>query len=38
VYPARRAATVPGIPVYETREADGWVWVGSRREGHEAGS
>jgi 3-phenylpropionate/trans-cinnamate dioxygenase ferredoxin component len=41
VYPARRAATVLGIPVYETREADGWVWVGPRRVGnqdYEAGS
>lgn len=27
VFPARRAATVPGIPIFETREESGWVWV-----------
>lgn len=32
VFPARRAATVPGIPIYETREESGWVWVGPRRD------
>jgi nitrite reductase/ring-hydroxylating ferredoxin subunit len=33
VFPARRAATVLGIPVFDTREADGWVWVGGARHG-----
>lgn len=33
VFPARRAATVRGIPVFDTREADGWVWVGGARHG-----
>lgn len=28
VYPARRAAELRGIPVFETREEGGWVWVG----------
>lgn len=31
VFPARRAATLRGIPVFETREEDGWVWVGPAR-------
>ena len=31
VFPARRAATLRGIPVFETREDDGWVWVGAVR-------
>lgn len=31
VFPARRAAGVRGIPVFETREEDGWVWVGPVR-------
>jgi 3-phenylpropionate/trans-cinnamate dioxygenase ferredoxin component len=32
VFPARRAATLPGIPVFETREESGWVWVGPRTD------
>ena len=27
VFPARRAETVPGIPVFPTEEAEGWVSV-----------
>lgn len=37
VFPPRRAATVRGIPVFETREEDGWVWVGPLRRGDEGG-
>jgi 3-phenylpropionate/trans-cinnamate dioxygenase ferredoxin component len=35
VFPASRAKTVKGIPVFEVREEDGWVWVGPTR-GDEA--
>jgi nitrite reductase/ring-hydroxylating ferredoxin subunit len=32
VFPARRAATVAGIPTFETQERSGWVWVGPRSD------
>ncbi len=31
VFPAERAERVEGIPVFETYEAEGWVWVGPQR-------
>jgi toluene monooxygenase system ferredoxin subunit len=31
VFPAERAAQVLGIAVYEAKEEDGWILVGSRR-------
>jgi 3-phenylpropionate/trans-cinnamate dioxygenase ferredoxin component len=30
VFPARRAASLKGIPVYDVHEDDGWVWVKGR--------
>ncbi|MGH8929773.1 MAG: Rieske (2Fe-2S) protein [Egibacteraceae bacterium] len=32
VFPAERARQVRGIVIYEVREEDGWVFVGSRRK------
>lgn len=37
VFPAPRAARLRGIPVFEVREEDGWVWVGPRKPPPEGG-
>jgi nitrite reductase/ring-hydroxylating ferredoxin subunit len=31
VFPAVRARTIRGIPVFEVKEEDGWIWVGPRK-------
>jgi nitrite reductase/ring-hydroxylating ferredoxin subunit len=31
VFPAERASRVRGIPLFEVKEKDGWIWVGRRR-------
>jgi nitrite reductase/ring-hydroxylating ferredoxin subunit len=31
VFPAARARTIRGIPVFEVKEEDGWIWVGPRK-------
>jgi nitrite reductase/ring-hydroxylating ferredoxin subunit len=31
VFPRARAAEVRGIPVFEVREEEGWLWVGPER-------
>lgn len=37
VFPAPRAARLPGIPVFEVKEEDGWVWVGPSKPPPEGG-
>lgn len=32
VFPASKANEIEGIPTYDVREADGWVYVGPRSE------
>jgi nitrite reductase/ring-hydroxylating ferredoxin subunit len=32
VFPADKARAVKGIPVFDVREEDGWVFVGQRRK------
>lgn len=32
VFPATKAEEIEGIPIYDVREADGWVYVGRRSE------
>lgn len=31
VFPAERARRVRGIPVFEVKEENGWIWVGPRK-------